>query len=68
MGCCTSAKNSSASFLYCKRLQEAIERNNIKALTEIHKSFPTEEGKVNIIDEPFITIHELNMSPLAYAL
>ena len=68
MGCCNSAKNSSASFLYCKKLQEAIERGNVKALSEIQKAFPAEEGKMSIIDEPFITIHELNMSPLAYAL
>ncbi|OMJ95971.1 hypothetical protein SteCoe_529 [Stentor coeruleus] len=67
MGCCASAKNTSSSFLYCKKLQEAIERNNIKALNEIHKTFSHEESKT-MIDEPFITIHELNMSPLAYAL
>ena len=68
MGCCTSAKTSSASFLYCKKLQDAIERSNLKTLVEIQKLFPPEPGKPNMIDEPFITIHDLNMSPLAYAL
>lgn len=68
MGCCASTKASSASFLYCKKLQDAIERSNLKTLIEIHKLFPQEPGKPNMIDEPFITIHELNMSPLAYAL
>lgn len=68
MGCCTSAKNTSPSFLYCKKLQEAIERGNLKALNEIQKLFPAEEGKMAIIDEPFITLHELSMSPMAYAL
>ena len=68
MGCCASAQNSSPSFLYCKKLQEAIERGNIKALNELYKCFPAAECKGNAIDESFITIHELNMSPLAYAL
>jgi hypothetical protein len=68
MGCCTSTRNSSPSFLYCKKLQEGIERDNIKTMTEIQRLFPVDDGRSALIDEPFITIHELNMSPLAYAL
>lgn len=54
--------------MYCKKLQEAIERNNITALSDLKKTFGGFGGNCYIVDEEFITIHDLRMNPLAYAL
>ena len=50
-----------------KKLEEAIERNNLKTLTLLKVYFSEEEGK-NLIDEPFTKTKNLDLSPLAYAL
>jgi hypothetical protein len=67
MGCCASAKSSSESFLFYKRYQEAIDRSNLKALTELWQSFPVEKSSV-MIDEAIFTVNDMRLSPLAYAL
>lgn len=67
MGCCSSSKSSSESFLYYKRYQDAIDRGNLKSLTELWESFPGEKSS-RLIDEPIFTIHDMRLSPLAYAL
>lgn len=67
MGCCSSSKNSSESFLLYKRYQDAIDRCNLKSLTELWESFPTDKSS-NLIDEPIFTVHDMRLSPLAYAL
>lgn len=66
MGCCASANNSPPSFLYVKKLQEAIDRNNLSLLNTIRQEIAKEQSKIDI-NEPFIRIINMDMSPLAYA-
>ncbi|OMJ84311.1 hypothetical protein SteCoe_14595 [Stentor coeruleus] len=66
MGCCSCTNNAPPSFLYVKKLQEAIDRNNLSLLNTIRQEIAKEKSKIDI-DEPFIRIQNINMNPLAYA-
>ncbi|OMJ67816.1 hypothetical protein SteCoe_34920 [Stentor coeruleus] len=66
MGCCACANNAPPSFMYVKKLQEAIDRNNVNLLKAIREEIAKEKLKIDI-NETFIKIQDIDMSPLAYA-
>lgn len=68
MGCCSSNKYSTESFLFAKKLQDAIDRCNLKELSEIWSTIPVNKLDQGFINEPIFTEHEFRLSPLAYAL
>ncbi|OMJ96273.1 hypothetical protein SteCoe_253 [Stentor coeruleus] len=68
MGCCSSKYNAQAKGLDVLGITEAIDKNRLGYLTKLKKRFFRDPKNQGLVDENFISIGDMNISLLGYAL
>lgn len=68
MGCCKSKDEKGNHDATSKRIIESIERNNTSSIEQVVRYSVNQSSYPAIINEPIITIRDVELNPLAYAL
>ncbi|OMJ77491.1 hypothetical protein SteCoe_22928 [Stentor coeruleus] len=68
MGCCSSNNYISLTALDISAIIEAIDKSQLKKLSEFKNQKIKDKKNCNLIDENFITLGAMNLNPLGYSL
>lgn len=68
MGCCSSSNHISLTALDITAVVEAIDKSQLKKLSELKSQKIKDKKNHSLIDESFITVGPMSLSPLGYSL